>query len=214
MSSRRRLTLWTAAIGTMAALAVAALSLRAFGTDADGWQMAARHTARLSFFLLLTAYLIGPAAALAPSRFTAALKLERRGFGLAFAGAHFVHLGALVMFLQVSGDAASLPTLVVGGLGYVLIALMAATSNDVSVRALGLANWRRLHAFALHYAWLVFVITYARRIASYPDKPEYVVLLACAFAALAIRLAAPRSSTAAVANSPLDADEGALNARQ
>lgn len=213
MSTRRRFTLMTAATGTVAALTVAVLSLQTFGATADGWQMAARYTARLSFFLLLMAYLIAPVAALAPSRITAALKVERRGFGLAFAGAHFVHLAALIMFLQVSGSPAQLPTLVIGGFGYVLIALMAATSNDFSVRALGPVIWRRLHAFALHYVWLVFVITYARRIASFPDRPEYVVLLACALAALAIRLAAPRSGAAAIPNGPLHADESALDAR-
>jgi DMSO/TMAO reductase YedYZ heme-binding membrane subunit len=38
---------------------------------------------------------------------------------------------------------------VLGGIGYVLIAMMAITSNNWSVRALG-RNWKRLHTFGIY----------------------------------------------------------------
>jgi methionine sulfoxide reductase heme-binding subunit len=184
---------WTgplAITGIVLAIGVIAASLQAFGQEAFGWQMAARFTARLSFLMFLIPYLASSFAILLPSGATRSLVRERRGFGLAFAGAHFVHLGALSTFMVVAGEAPGVPQLVFGGFGYVMIALMAATSNDWSVRKLG-ANWARLHAFGLNYVWFVFVVlTYARRIATFPDKPEYVVLFAIGIAALSIRLAA------------------------
>jgi DMSO/TMAO reductase YedYZ heme-binding membrane subunit len=184
-----RLTAPLALAGIALALCVAAWFVATTPTDALGWQLAARYTARTSFALFLIVYLIAPVATIMPE-FASGLKGLRRGLGLAFAGAHFVHLGALVTYFQVSGDTPKLSTLIGGGLAFVLIGLMAITANDAAIRKLGAANWRRLHLFALHYVWLIFVITYAGRVARSPDMPEYVALLALALAALVVRLAA------------------------
>lgn len=175
--------------GTMLALGVTAWFATTTPGDALGWQLAARYTARTSFTLFMIVYLISPITAIMPE-FGAGLKTMRRGLGLAFAGAHFVHLGALITYFQVSGDTAQMSTLIGGGLAFVLIGLMALTANDAAVRTLGAANWRRLHTFALHYVWLIFVITYAGRVARHPEMPEYAALLAVALAALALRIAA------------------------
>lgn len=184
-----RLTAPLALAGVALALAVAAWFVATTPGEALGWQLAARYTARTSFTLFIIVYLIAPIAAIMPE-FSAGLKSMRRGMGLAFAGAHFVHLGALVTYFQVSGDTPQISTVIGGGLAFVLIGLMAITANDAAVRTLGAANWRRLHTFALHYVWFIFVVTYAGRVARYPNMPEYVALIAVAFAALAIRLAA------------------------
>lgn len=183
---------WTAALaiaGVAAGAIALVVPLVANGTDAWGWQMAARYTARLSFFLFLIVYMISPLTRVVtdiPLLQTA--RRERRGLGLAFAGAHFVHLGALITAIALSDKPPALLTVIFGGFGYVLIAAMALTSNDAAVRRLGV-NWRRLHTFGLHYVWFIFAITYARRIAAFPDMLEYKVLLGLAFAALAFRVA-------------------------
>ena len=189
MTTARKFTTPLALLGLALGGAVIAASINAFGAEAQGWQLAARYTARTSFALFLLVYLTAPLALLIPS--SSAIKRERRGLGLAFAGAHFMHLGALITYLQVSGHPPALLTVTFGGIGYALIALMALTSNDASVRTLGPANWRRLHTFGLHYTWFIFVVTYVRRIAAYPDMPEYVVLLTLGALALVIRFAAP-----------------------
>lgn len=189
MSAIRKYTVPLAATGLLIGGAVVIASLEAHGLSADGWQMAARYTARASFLLFMTVYLIAPASQIFP-RFTV-LKRERRGFGLAFAGAHYVHLVALIGYFQISGQTPALLTVTLGGLAYVLIGLMALTSNDASVRTLGPANWRRLHTFALHYIWFIFAATYARRVAANPDMPEYITLLTLGILALVIRVAAP-----------------------
>ena len=186
---QRRFTPILAIAGLLLGAAVAGSMLSAHGFTTEGWQLAARYTARTSFLLFLWPYLASSLARLWPSGLTRTVLQERRGFGLAFAGAHGVHFVALFMFFQVSGEAPSPVTLALGGFGYVLVALMAATSNDASVRLLG-RNWARLHAFSLHYVWFIFVATYAGRIAKHPDMGEYVVLISLAFAALAIRFAA------------------------
>lgn len=186
MSTLRQYTAPLAASGLLIGGAAVIASLETHGVSADGWQMAARYTARVSFLLFIAVYLIAPASQLFPG--LAVLKRERRGLGLAFAGAHYIHLFALVTFLQVSGHPPALLTVTLGGLAYVLIGLMALTSNDAAARALGPQNWRRLHTFGLHYVWFIFAATYARRIAAYPDMPEYVALMALALTALIIRL--------------------------
>ena len=59
--------------------------------------------------------------------------------------------------MGVPGDIS--PTTVYGGgAGYVLLAAMAATSNDASQRALG-ANWRRLHVAGIYVLWIIFAAT-------------------------------------------------------
>ncbi len=185
----RRWTVPLAIAGVALGAIALAIPLAVNGSDAWGWQMAARYTARVSFFLFLTVYMSAPwTTVVADPPLLRAARRERRGLGLAFAGAHFVHLGALITSIALSDKPPALLTVIFGGFGYVLIAAMAVTSNDAAVRALGV-NWRRLHTFGLHYVWFIFAITYARRIASFPDMVEYKVLLGIAFAALAFRVA-------------------------
>jgi len=186
---QRRYTTALALSGLALGALIAGWTLWIHGQGSEGWQLAARYTARTSFLLFLWPYLASSVAKLWPNAATRALLRERRGLGLAFAGAHGVHLVALLTFIQVSGQPSSPVTVALGGFGFVLVALMAATSNDASVRLLG-RNWPRLHALSLHYVWFIFVATYAGRVAKYPQMGEYVVLISLAFAALAVRLAA------------------------
>jgi hypothetical protein len=53
-------------------------------------------------------------------------------------------------------------TQILGGIGFVFIAFMAATSNDGAVRTLGRARWSRLHRFFLYYLWFIITATYLR----------------------------------------------------
>jgi len=73
-----------------------------------------------------------------------------------------VHLAAIVALVVSTGFRVDPVTLVVGGLAYGFIALMAVTSNDRAVRALGVPLWHRLHLVGSWYLWVVFLFTYAR----------------------------------------------------
>ena len=66
------------------------------------------------------------------------LLANRRYVGLSFAVSHLAHLGALLMLVRTSRDfgaSVDAATLYAGGLGFVVIAAMAATSFDRSAAA-------------------------------------------------------------------------------
>ena len=154
--------------------------------------LAARWTARAAAPLFLVAYLASTLWRLWPGAITAALLKRRRQWGLGFALAHTIHLAALLVNI-IAFRPRPITTLVGGGLAYVLIYLMALTSNDASQRLLG-RGWIWLHRIGIHYIWLIFLISYASRAVN--ADPAYHVegrLLAPLFlAALALRLYARR----------------------
>jgi methionine sulfoxide reductase heme-binding subunit len=161
--------------------------------NAEGALLGARWTARAALPLFLVAYTAGSVRTLWPGPIANALVRRRRQWGLAFALAHFIHFVALALNICVFGPSRDTETLVGGGLAYGFIALMAITSNDASVRALGIW-WRRLHRVGIHYIWLIFTISYASRIVN-PDASYHLmgyVGTPVMLGALALRVAAWR----------------------
>lgn len=149
--------------GTIAVVAGAAAisaaivvgSLAARGSDASGWLLAARYTARFSFVILLGAF-IGPGWIRG-----VAGPVERAGI-MAFGAAHGIHLAALTTYRIVAGTVPGTAAFVVGGAGYALLgALLIAIARGRVNRAFGSA--------ALHYLLAVFLLTYARKIGT-PDQ--------------------------------------------
>lgn len=188
----RRLTAALALSGLAGALVIAGTTLAAYGAGTDGFLLATRYTARFSFFLFLAVYLISPTAKVSTARTMKSFLRERRGFGLGFAAAHFVHLAALTSYFLVSDETPNLLTAIFGGIAYVLIAAMASTSNDWSVRKLGPRNWGRLHRAGLHYVWFIFVITLLGRVAAPsadPDPAIHLLMFSLAIAAFLFRTA-------------------------
>lgn len=168
------------------------------GTALAGWLvgaspaeqalLAARWTARAALPLFLVAYIASSLLRLWPGEITRALVRRRRQWGLGFALAHSIHLGALLHNI-LNFDSRPLPTLLGGGLAYLLIYAMAATSNDASMRLLG-KWWKRLHSFGIHYIWLIFTLSYLGRFAD-GDSDHFmtaVTLFPLMIAALTLRL--------------------------
>jgi methionine sulfoxide reductase heme-binding subunit len=94
------------------------------------------------------------------------------------------------IFVQL-GEFPNALTLIFGGAGFVAIALMAATSNDWSVRTLGPRAWSRLHTVLIFYIAFVFFADYVKRL---PIAPESSVLgLLGIGAAVVLRIAAART---------------------
>ena len=134
----------------------------------------------------------GALAQLFPSATTRWLKRNRRYLGLSFALAHFIHLGALTSFFIAIGEAPDIVTIIGGG-AYVLIAAMALTSNDWSVKTLGPKVWRRLHLVGIAYVWLIFMNSYIGRLTSEtPPEPKviFAITAGLGFLALGLRIAA------------------------
>jgi hypothetical protein len=152
----------------LALLAMSALVLAAAGTGEDGVRMLIRATARSSAFLFLIAFLARPARQLWRNDATAFALRNRRYFGVSMAVSHLIHGLAIIWLLTVFPSAyeVNATTLVGGGLGFVFIALMAATSSDAAVASLGRARWQALHRTGAWYIWLIFAFTFV------PD-PQY-----------------------------------------
>lgn len=170
MTAGRRVSTPTIiAVSTLAAAAIAALGfMLEGGWTADGAAAAARLTARFSFFWFITAWSASALAKLWPGGWRGVLLRRRRAVGLGFAAAHFVHLGALLIAVLVFATPRSLTTIYGGGFGYVMVALMALTSNDWSVRTLGPRNWKLLHTIGGIVIAAIFFTSYLGRL---EDKP-------------------------------------------
>lgn len=147
----------------IAAVASAVVCFVSAGAMEEALLELTRLTARLSVLFFIAAFAASALFAFWPSGLTRALLQNRRNIGLAFALAHFIHLGVLVAYFGVSGEDPGLARIIGGGLGYMLIALMAATSNDWSARRLG-RNWNRLHTVGGWYVWLIFLNSYLGRV--------------------------------------------------
>lgn len=150
------------------------------------WQLWARYTARLSFFLFLAAYLASPLYELAQNRTTEWLRRNRRNSGIGFGVAHTIHLVALVAFTLISNRETAWVTIIVGGGAYVTMFFMLASSNDAAIRRMGQANWRRLHKFGAHYLAFVFVYTYTAGYLAGFGAPLILILLG--WAAIVLRI--------------------------
>jgi DMSO/TMAO reductase YedYZ heme-binding membrane subunit len=122
-----------------------------------------RVTAFTSAVPFLLVFVAAPLHRLRPSADSRWLLANRRYLGLSVAASHLWHLIAIVVLVRVfpsGGAGIALLTKIFGGAGFVLLGLMAATSNDASQRALGRA-WGWLHAVGLYVLWLDFVFTYS-----------------------------------------------------
>lgn len=173
-------------IGLAMGLAAVALGWWAGVTPAEEAKLAARWTARIALPLFLVAYLASSLLRRWPGDLTKALVRRRRQWGLGFALAHTIHLAALA-YNVLNYDPRSLPSLFPGGLAYVMIYIMALTSNDASVKALG-KSWKRLHVFGIHYIWFIFTASYVTRIFKPETMATGLLFAPVMFAALGLRL--------------------------
>jgi hypothetical protein len=173
-----------------AALVVAALvagSLALAGAGEPGLRAGIRVTAGSSFVLLLLVFVASPLNALFASAASAPTKwllANRRYLGVSFAVSQLGHL-VLIALLATSAPASfrarlSASTLYGGGLGYVLTALMTATSFDRSAAWIGRKAWRVLHTTGVYFLMVIFIASYAGRVAT-PRYGAFVALIALAF---------------------------------
>ena len=175
-------------------LAAAAIAFLAHAQPADGIRQVIRLTARTSLLLFLAAFVASAAVTLWPGRLSHWLRRNRRQLGLSFAVSHLIHAAAIValaaadplLFDQLTNAA----TIAGGGLAYLFILALAATSSDRAVAWLGPRRWQRLHSIGLWAIWVTFIVTFGKRV---PADPVYGVAILLLFGALAIRIAARRA---------------------
>jgi DMSO/TMAO reductase YedYZ heme-binding membrane subunit len=189
-SSRARFEGWPLVAWSALALgATCALLLGIEGAGEEGLRTVIRATARTSLVLFLGAFVASSLRRLWRSELSAWLLRNRRQVGVSFAVSHALHLGA-ILALAARFPATFEPgavTVVGGGLGYVLIAAMVATSSDAAVRRLGARRWKLLHRVGLWWLFLIFASNYLA--APFVD-PRYAPAGLAVLAALGIRIAA------------------------
>jgi len=160
------------------------------GFTEAGVRVIIRATARTSLFLFLLAFSASSLRRLWQHPATAWLLRNRRYLGVSFAVSHFLHLGAIATlakrwphpFIEQSTE----PLVVFGGgLAYVLIAAMVATSFDRSAAWLGPRRWRILHTVGNYYALIIFANSYVGRALV---EPAYLPALLGIVLALGLRV--------------------------
>jgi DMSO/TMAO reductase YedYZ heme-binding membrane subunit len=164
-----------------------------------------RLTARTSVALFLAAFTASALFRLWPNAWTRWQRGNRRFLGVAFAVSHGVHLAAIfwlrhVQPVEFARDVNTI-TWIGGGLAYVFIAAMTATSFDRTAAMIGPRAWKILHTVGSYYIWLIFANSYIGRAL---EMPEYIPAAAIVVLALGLRIAArvarPRASQPVIAN--------------
>lgn len=175
-------------------LALAAMGvglLFAAGDGTEGYRLVIRATARTSLILFLTAFAASAAARLWPGALTHWLRRNRRQLGLGFAMSHLIHALAIVALWQTNPDTFWMLTnkgsIITGSTAYLFIALLAATSFDRIVKAIGPKAWGWLHWLGVWFIAISFIFTNGKRI---PVSGWYAVPVALVLAAIVLRIMA------------------------
>lgn len=182
-------------LGLLSLLLIATfgICLASHGGDVAGVRAAIRLTARTSLVLFALAFSARAVATLWPCGLTQWQRRNRRQLGLSFAVSHTLHAVAIVTFARM--DPAGFrehvmpATLVSGGIAYVFILAMAATSFDRAVTWMGPSSWRALHWMGGYYLWLSFIVTNGKRIG---QSPLYALPVVLMLALLLLRIVARR----------------------
>ena len=123
-----------------------------------------RYSAHLAFVFLILAFSASTLKRYYRNTLSTYLMRHRRQIGLGFATAHFAHLTALSLFLgQLEGFAVDAST-AVAGFGYAVLLALTLTSNDWSVRQMGIVAWRRLHTAGISILMLYFFVAFSARL--------------------------------------------------
>jgi len=177
------------------ALAVGAMCAALFataGTGEEGLRVVIRATARTSVTLFTLAFVASALSRAWPTAASRWLVANRRYLGVSFAVSHLAHLLAILTLVGWSvrtfENTAGVVTGVAGGIGYLFVAAMAATSFDRTAAWLGPRRWRRLHTTGVYYLWGVFLATFAPRVLTAPAV--YAAITFVLVAALGLRLCA------------------------
>jgi DMSO/TMAO reductase YedYZ heme-binding membrane subunit len=178
----------TPSIVAFAAIAGLAIGFTGYalegGWTADGAAAGARLTARFALVWFVAAWSASALARLWPGGWRTIALRRRRAIGLGFAAAHFVHFAALLIATLVFAQPSALEKVIGGGVGYVLVAAMAITSNDQSIRLLSPRNWKLLHATGGYIVAFIFAFAYWGRLENAPLLAGGALALLGAAAAL------------------------------
>lgn len=148
-------------------------------------------TARSSFALFSLAFTASAAYYFWPNAWTRWQLRNRRYLGVSFALSHGVHLLAILALGRIApaelAAEANAVSWIFGGIVYVFIALMTATSFDSTAHLISRRAWSILHTVGAYYIWLIFANSYLSRAVV---MPGYIPVVAVAIFILGLRVAA------------------------
>jgi len=172
---------------TLIALSIWIAGMRHF--EVDGVRMVIRFTARSSLLLFCLAFSAAALVRLWPNTWTRWQRRNRRYLGVSFAASHAIHAAAIVCFAKLDpagfAHATSTASYVFGGIGYLFIVALTATSFDRTAAMLGPRAWRALHLTGGYYLLLQFTVSFGKRI---PEMPLYALFLIPLAAVFALRM--------------------------
>ncbi len=177
------------------------------GFTESATRLLVRNTARMSVTLFIMAFTASSLYALFRKPATGWLLQNRRYIGVSFAAAHAVHFALLVVlfyaFPQPFRGNLGATTVIGGGLAYVFIALMTATSFDRTAALIGPRKWRVLHTVGAYYIWILFAQSYFPRALKDPWYVPFAALLVLGLLArvLAWQSARVKQTRVSVSNS-------------
>ena len=183
---------WAIVGWTALAVAAATASVLADGVSEAALHALLRTTAETSLGFFLLAFVASALHRAVRARWTAWLLANRRQLGVSMAVSHGVHGWAIGMlsgwswlgYWRLAGPV----TAIAGGLGFLMLALMVATSFDVTAAWIGPRAWARLHTVGVHFLWFIFFVTLAPGVV---ESPARVVPVGLLLATLAVRLRWP-----------------------
>jgi DMSO/TMAO reductase YedYZ heme-binding membrane subunit len=185
--------LWPTWLGLLAGLAALAAGLLAGSDLQEGWQLAARYTARASFPFFLVTFVASSLPRLYRRPWTKALLRDRRWWGLGFASCFFLHLLALLTYSWLRNRFPPADLLDPGVWAYAVLLAMVLTSTDGARRRLG-RWWTMLHRAGMWGFFFIFVLSPyldALLALKMPDSnPLTDVYLLAGVAAVALKIAA------------------------
>lgn len=192
-------------VASLAIFASVAVAIAITPDAGDAAARTVRLTARTSVALFLAAFTASALFRLWPNAWTRWQRGNRRYLGVSFAVSHGVHLAAILWLQQVRpvefAQEVSTITWIGGGLAYLFIAAMTATSFDRTAQMIGPNAWKILHTVGAYYIWLIFANSYIGRALA---MPEYIPAAALVVLALGLRIAArvtrPRAAQPVTAN--------------
>lgn len=180
-------------------ITMAGTILAVYGFGEHGLRVLIRSSAQTSLILFLSAFTASALYRKCPAPLSRWLLRNRRYLGVSFAVSHFIHLIAIVTLAVRLGDQfeTSLVTIVGGGVTYVFIAAMTATSFDRTAAWIGRRAWGVLHTAGAYSVWLIFFLSYAPRAAV--ESVLYAPFVVLLIAAVGLRVSARRQRLPMVA---------------
>ena len=175
----------------LALTAMTAVAVSLTPDSVEAARLVVRLTARTSLLLFTLAFTASSLARLLPSPVTRWQRRSRRYLGVGFAGSHLIHALAIIVLARLDPglfrELTNPVAYATGGLAYLLIILMTATSFNRTAAMIGPRTWMWLHTIGAWYIWISFALNFGKRFAM---APMYWPAMAIVVLALVIRLLA------------------------